>query len=169
MGVRGCGHSGRENGFHILRRVSLPCDHWQRAYLCNAFPTFWPPARVCNGQQPRFSERLHNHEFEIGRASWYGDYYDPSTFTDVFRSDGDNNDASYNSPEYDALLKKASLETNPEKRYQILADAENLLLEDSPVLPLYQYVAHYLYRDNITNIPPDPRQMIMLQFIDVKK
>ena len=116
-----------------------------------------------------FSERLHNHEFEIGRASWYGDYYDPSTFTDVFRSDGDNNDASYNSPEYDALLKKASLETNPEKRYQILADAENLLLEDCPVLPLYQYVAHYLYRDNITNIPPDPRQMIMLQFIGVRK
>jgi oligopeptide transport system substrate-binding protein len=114
-----------------------------------------------------FGERLHNHEFDIGRASWFGDYYDPSTFTDVFKSSSENNDASYNSPAFDALLKKAELETDPDKRYQILADAESILLEDAPVLPLYQYVGHYMYRPNVTGIPPDPRMMIMLQFIGV--
>ena len=39
-----------------------------------------------------FGERLHQHEFAVSRASWYGDYYDPSTFTDVLKSSSENND-----------------------------------------------------------------------------
>jgi oligopeptide transport system substrate-binding protein len=116
-----------------------------------------------------FGERLHNHEFDIGRASWYGDYYDPSTFTDVFKSTSDNNDSGYKVPAYDELLKKAEVETDPDKRYRILADAENMLLEDAPILPLYQYVAHYMYRENVTGIPSDSRLMIMMQGVKVKR
>jgi oligopeptide transport system substrate-binding protein len=116
-----------------------------------------------------FGDRLHNHEFDIGRASWYGDYYDPSTFTDVFKSTSDNNDSSYNVPAYDELLKKAEVEIDPEKRYQILADAENMLLEDAPILPLYQYVGHYMYRGNVTGIPSDSRLMIMMQGVKVER
>jgi oligopeptide transport system substrate-binding protein len=116
-----------------------------------------------------FGERLHNHEFDVGRASWYGDYYDPSTFTDVFKSTSENNDSAYVSQPYDDLLKKAELETDPDKRYAILARAESMVLEDAPILPLYQYVGHYMYRPNVTGIPADPRLMVMLQFIDVKR
>jgi len=116
-----------------------------------------------------FGDRLHNHEFNIGRASWYGDYPDPSTFTDVFKSTSENNDPGWKNPAYDALLKKAELETDPAKRYGILAEAENLLLEDAPILPLYQYVGHYLFHDNVTGIPLDSRLMIVLQGVKVKR
>lgn len=116
-----------------------------------------------------FGDRLHNHEFNIGRASWYGDYPDPSTFTDVFKSTSENNDAAWKNPDYDALLKKAELETNPAKRYAILAEAEKLLLEDAPILPLYQYVGHYLFHENVTGIPLDSRLMIMLQGVKARR
>ncbi|HSZ57223.1 MAG TPA: peptide ABC transporter substrate-binding protein [Tepidisphaeraceae bacterium] len=116
-----------------------------------------------------FGERLHNHEFNIGRASWYGDYYDPTTFTDVFKSASDNNDPDWRVPAYDDLLHKAELEIDPHKRFKILAEAENMLLEDAPILPLYQYVGHYLFRDNVHGIPLDSRLMVMMQAIWVDR
>ena len=35
-----------------------------------------------------FGERLHNKDYAIARASWTGDYMDPSTFTDKYLSNG---------------------------------------------------------------------------------
>jgi oligopeptide transport system substrate-binding protein len=111
---------------------------------------------------------VQNHEFNIGRASWYGDYYDPTTFLDVFKSASENNYSAWRVPEYDAILKKAEMEIDPARRFKILAQAENMLLEEAPILPLYQYVGHYLFRANVHGIPLDPRQMIMLQAVKVE-
>jgi oligopeptide transport system substrate-binding protein len=116
-----------------------------------------------------FGERLHNHEFDICRASWYGDYYDPTTFADVFKASSENNDPDWRVPAYDELLHKAELEMDPHKRFTILAESENMLLEDAPILPLYQYVGHYLFHDNVHGIPLDPRLMIMMQDVKVDR
>ncbi|HSU69158.1 MAG TPA: peptide ABC transporter substrate-binding protein [Tepidisphaeraceae bacterium] len=110
-----------------------------------------------------YAEHLHQHEFAVARGSWYGDYDDPSTFTDVYKSSSENNNPAWKSPEYDALLQRAELETDPAARLKILAQAENLFLEDAPIIPLFQYVGRYLIQDNVHGVPLDPRQMIMLQ------
>jgi oligopeptide transport system substrate-binding protein len=114
-----------------------------------------------------FAERLHSHDFNLARASWYGDYYDPSTFTDVFKSTSDNNDSDWRVPAYDAILKQAESELDPKKRFALLASAENMLLEDAPIMPIFQYVGHYLFRGTPaeTGIPLDSRQMIMLNAV----
>ena len=114
-----------------------------------------------------FAERLHQHDFNLARASWYGDYYDPSTFTDVFRSTSDNNDADWRVPAYDAILNQAESELDPKKRFALIASAENMLLEDAPIMPIYQYVGHYLFRGTpeAAGIPLDSRQMIMLSAV----
>ena len=114
-----------------------------------------------------YAERLHQHEFAVGRGSWYGDYDDPSTFTDVYKANSENNNPAWKNPEYDALLNKAALETNPDERLKILARAEDIFLEDAAIIPLYQYVGRYLIHDNVQGIPLDPRQMIMLQSVRV--
>lgn len=116
-----------------------------------------------------FGERLHQHEFAIGRASWYGDYYDPTTFTDVLKSDSENNDSDWRNPRYDALLARAEAEPDPRQRMKILAQAENMILEEAPILPLYQYASRYLVHDNVQGIVKDPRRMIMMQFVKVDR
>ena len=116
-----------------------------------------------------FGERLHEHEFDVSRASWYGDYDDPSTFTDVYKSTSENNNPAWKSPEYDKLLDAAEHEIDPKKRLQLLSQAENLFLEDAPIMPLFQYVGRYLIHDNVHGVPLDPRQMIMLQGVWVDR
>jgi oligopeptide transport system substrate-binding protein len=116
-----------------------------------------------------FGERLHEHEFAVCRASWYGDYDDPSTFTDVYKSTSENNNPAWKNKAYDDLLHQAELQINPQKRLKLLSQAENILLEDAPILPMFQYVGRYLVHDNVHGIPLDPRQMIMLQSVKVDR
>ena len=70
-------------------------------------------------------------------------------------------------PAYDAILKQAESELNPKKRFALIARAENMLLEDAPIMPIYQYVGHYLFHGTPeqAGIPLDARQMIMLNAV----
>lgn len=74
------------------------------------------------------------------RAGWIGDYNDPNTFLELFLSNSGLNDVGFNSPEFDKLLKQAGQEQNPEKRAQLLHDAEKIFVEEFALIPIYHYV-----------------------------
>ncbi|MGL4774739.1 MAG: peptide ABC transporter substrate-binding protein [Clostridium sp.] len=78
-------------------------------------------------------------KYMIGRHGWSGDYSDPTTFLDLFRSYDGLNETKYKNPEYDALLKAAQKETDSAKRMDLLEKAEEMLMNDMPMIPLYYY------------------------------
>ena len=94
-----------------------------------------------------FRERLHNKDYAVSRASWYGDYNDPSTFTEKYKPDSENNYSGWVNEDYVALCHKADIERDPQKRLRYFEQAENILLNDAPILPIYTYVGCYLYKD----------------------
>ena len=47
----------------------------------------------------------------------------------------------YSNPRYDALLAAAAREADPQQRMDMLAEAERVMLEDMPIVPLYFYVS----------------------------
>lgn len=81
---------------------------------------------------------------EVFRAGWVGDYNDPQTFLQLLHSESGVNDYGYANPEYDALLEKASTTADPETRMAIYRQAEAMMLEDQPLLPIYVYVSKHL-------------------------
>jgi oligopeptide transport system substrate-binding protein len=88
-------------------------------------------------------------DYDIARSSWVGDYPDPNTFLDLFVTGGGNNRTGWSDPRYDQLIAEAAAETNPPRRYEILREAEKLLVcEEMPVCPLYFYVGIQLYDAN---------------------
>jgi oligopeptide transport system substrate-binding protein len=113
-------------------------------------------------------EDLKKHDFIVARGSWFGDYGDPLTFLETSRSDDGNNDRSYNSKEFDALLEAAGNEADPAKRLAILKQAEERLLDDSPLLPVFQYVEIYMFDPHkLTGVSPHPRHKQQLFMLDV--
>ncbi len=78
-------------------------------------------------------------QFEIARDGWNADYVDPMTFLDMFQSTSDQNNCGYNNPSYDALIDAAKKELDPQKRFDIMHQAEDMLMNDMPVIPLYYY------------------------------
>lgn len=123
---------------------------------------------LAGGEVKVFRQRLHNKEYAIARASWFGDYNDPSTFTDKYRSISENNDSAWKNPRYDELCAAAGVEPDADKRLRLLEEAEGILCQDAPIIPLFYYVNVYLFRDNVTGIPLDPRNMVMFKAVQAR-
>jgi oligopeptide transport system substrate-binding protein len=83
-----------------------------------------------------YQSRREEQIFDIARAEWVADYVDPLSFLEVWRTGGGNNHAGWSSPEYDRLLDRAALAATDTERMALLAEAETVLLEDLPLVPL---------------------------------
>jgi oligopeptide transport system substrate-binding protein len=110
-----------------------------------------------------FRSRLHDKSYSLARAAWTGDYNDPSTFTDKYLSSSENNDSAWSNARYDALCEKATHERDPLARLKILHDAEQILCDQAPIIPLYHYVNTYMFRDDVKGIPLNPRQTTLFK------
>jgi oligopeptide transport system substrate-binding protein len=89
--------------------------------------------------------------YQIADAGWIGDYNDPMTFLYLNRSNtGAQNYGDYMNPAYDALLTKADNTPDPKARAALLAQAEAMMLDDAPIVPLYFYINKNLVNPKIT-------------------
>ena len=86
-----------------------------------------------------YLDRESNLDYQISRAAWIGDYVDPTTFLDMFITGGGNNRTGWSSPRYDTLIRQASMTAQRDERYALLQEAENILLDEVPVVPIYTY------------------------------
>jgi oligopeptide transport system substrate-binding protein len=116
-----------------------------------------------------FTERLHNHEYALARASWFGDYNDPSTFMNKYLSSSDDNDAAWTNAEYDRLCMAAEREPDQGKRLAMLRRAEQILLDEVPIIPVYYYVNKFMFRENVKGIALSPRNMVMFKAVQVAR
>lgn len=93
---------------------------------------------------------------QVFRYGWIGDYDDPYTFAEILLSTHGQNDMAYSNPRYDGLLSRASREADAATRMELLEEAERVMLDDMPILPIYFYVTKRVvkpwvvgFKDNI--------------------
>ncbi len=85
-----------------------------------------------------FLKDLHKGRFQMFDIGWIADYPDPENFLDIlFHSDSSNNHTHYSNPAVDALLMKARVETDETARYELYNQAEQMILDDAPWVPLW--------------------------------
>ena len=107
-------------------------------------------------------------EFDILRASWFGDYDDPNTFLSLGETANGNNHTNWSSAEYDRLIQLAAHTQDVDARKAIFQQAEALLLDEMPIIPLYFYVTSRLIAPSVQGWHPSlldnhPYQAISLQ------
>lgn len=109
--------------------------------------------KLDNKEWKVYIEDLHQGKFQVGRMGWLADYNDPLTFLDLFKEkDGGNNDTRWENPRYKELLNQSATEPDPEKRKQILAQAEQILMEDMPIAPIYYNTYSWVKKDNVKDV-----------------
>ncbi len=84
---------------------------------------------------PIHYRNLQVHDFDLGGAAWIGDFNDASNFLDLLRSDGGNNYGQYKNPKFDALMDQAQLESDAKKRGELMAEAEQIALDENAIIP----------------------------------
>ncbi len=93
---------------------------------------------------------------QVFRAGWMADYDDASTFADLLLSDFGLNDEGYANPQYDELVRQAAREGDPGKRRALLQQAERVMLEDPPVMPIYFPVNEHLIQPYVKGYHANP-------------
>jgi oligopeptide transport system substrate-binding protein len=92
----------------------------------------------------------------VARAGWVGDYIDPYTFLDLFSTEAGDNGTGWSDPKYVAMLSDANSQTDPLKRYQLLARAEAFMLDAQPVIPLYTAGTDWLKKPYVKGLYANP-------------
>ena len=85
-----------------------------------------------------FLKDLHKGRFQMFDIGWIADYPDPENFLDIlFHSESTNNHTHYSNPDVDELLVQARVETDTTRRYALYNEAEQMILDDAPWVPLW--------------------------------
>jgi oligopeptide transport system substrate-binding protein len=87
-----------------------------------------------------FLAQTHSHNFDMAEAAWAADFDDAATFLELLQTGGGNNDGQYSSPDFDAMLASAQEDRDLVSRGQKLAQAEEIILKDHAILPLFFWV-----------------------------
>jgi len=86
-----------------------------------------------------YSEDRMSGNYDLVLSGWIGDYADPMTFLELFRSREASTDGGYRNQQYDRLLDEALSGVMLKDRSKLLEQAQEKLLIDLPVLPIASY------------------------------
>ncbi len=87
--------------------------------------------------------------FEISRSGWGGDYVDPNTFLDVHVTGGGQNKSQWSNARYDELIRLAAQTRDQAQRFAYFQEAEAIMVEEVPIVPLYTYVRSRLIHPSV--------------------
>lgn len=95
--------------------------------------------------------RLRQSDFQVADGAWVADFDDPINFLYLLESNtGQQNYGRYKNPEYDALLAESNAELDLKKRAETFAQAEQLMLGDYPITPMWFQVTKNLVDPTLT-------------------
>lgn len=113
-------------------------------------------AELVNFEWKVYLENTRNLNYPaLARASWIGDFADPISFLELYASDNGNNRTGYANKAYDSLIEASRRERDATKRLDLLRQAEELLLEDMPVIPIYHYALTEMRTPRLKNAQPN--------------
>jgi oligopeptide transport system substrate-binding protein len=115
-----------------------------------------------NAERQVVEVATRNGDFEIVRAALFSPYLDATGFFSFLRRGSPSNGGAYDNEQFEQLLDAAARSTDPTKRLQQLAAAEQLLVDDRALIPLYYLVSRRLVSqrvigwrdDNLTALRP---------------
>lgn len=106
-----------------------------------------------NQEWKTYIDSRNSGNFDVIRASWVGDYNEPSTFLNLLTSGNSSNIARFRNADYDAVIAKASRETSDQARNSDYNRAEQILAEQAPIAPIYQYTNGRLIKPWVKGYP----------------
>jgi oligopeptide transport system substrate-binding protein len=95
-------------------------------------------------------------DYSVMRAEWVADFADPKSFLDVFRGGSNNNHTGWSSLAYDAALHAADRTADPAARHALLKQAETVLLDELPIIPIYHFTTVRLVHPAVRGWHPLP-------------
>jgi ABC-type oligopeptide transport system substrate-binding subunit len=115
---------------------------------------------------PEFLAGLYTLEYPAYEVYWSADYPDPeSLLWTLFSSESKDNYTDYQNQQFDDALAQAAVEQDPAKRAIIYGEAQQILVDDTVILPLYYDVAYTVVKPYIKGLEVTPIGILGLERI----
>ncbi|WP_297201094.1 ABC transporter substrate-binding protein [uncultured Pluralibacter sp.] len=111
--------------------------------------------KLQNQEWKTYIDSRNTGNFDVIRASWVGDYNEPSTFLSLLTSSHSGNIARFSNPAYDKVINQASLESTAQARNADYNEAEKIIAGQAPIAPIYQYTNGRLIKPWLKGYPID--------------
>ena len=108
-------------------------------------------------------------DFSVARAGWIGDYVDPKSFLDMMVTGRGNNQTGWSSNRYDSLLLKGANSSSQEERFSFFDEAEHILMDELPVLPIYTYTRIYMLHPDVEGWDSNLLDNHPYQYLSIRK
>lgn len=105
------------------------------------------------------------------RGSWIADYPDAENYLSVFysKNPAPPNYTRYNSPAFDAAFEKAIAETNDSLRSILYQQADQIMIADAPVVPLWYDKVVHLVQTNVKDFKPNALNLLELRHTRISR
>lgn len=125
-------------------------------YLQSNLEKNLPGLKITNNNLPSANvlAKQAAHSFQITLSDWFADFSDPITFLNILTTGNSSNQPQWSNKEYDKLIKASSTTdaNNPEARWNDMVKAQNVLLDDAGIAPLYQSAAPWLMSSKLKGL-----------------
>ncbi len=125
------------------------------------------PVQVETVQKSLLLEMTANSRTNFFRGSWIADYPDAENYLSVFysKNPAPPNYTRYHNPAFDRVFEQAMLEENDTLRYKLYQQADQLMINDAPVVPLWYDKVVRLVQPGITGFTPNGVNLLELRYI----
>jgi oligopeptide transport system substrate-binding protein len=113
---------------------------------------------------------INQEKNEMFDSGWSADYPDPQDFLDIlFRTGSQNNTGGYSNPQLDALLDQAATEQDTNTRLALYQQAEQLIVNDAAVMPLFFGRDYVLVKPYVKDYVLSPLGYPLLSQVSIQK
>ncbi len=118
-----------------------------------------------DAQEPEnFYDKLQAGKYQLAMGSWFADYFDPMSFLSVFQSPKNGiNCTGWQNADYTRLLNQSNQEPTPLKRMALLQQAQDVLLNDLPILPLFSFTFSFAKNSELQKAILSPMGVLDLE------
>ncbi len=126
--------------------------------------------KIQQAQSATFFADIDAGRYQAFNLGWIMDYPDPEDILDIkFHSRSRQNDTRYANPEVDRLLEEARTEQDQQRRFELYREAERLIVQDAPWIPLFFGRDHVLIKPYVKDFKLTPIVIPKLRFVDVER
>ena len=181
---------GKVSGFPTLTYITNEgTGHEALAeYLQQVWGTYGITTNVETQEWATFLNTRKNGEYSVARNGWLGDYNDPISFLDMWITDSGNNDTQFGrgahaeyagysydgkdgltwAESYDKCIAAIKAETDPVKRFELMHEAEDILMTTGAIIPVYYYTDIYMCSEQIEGFFSSPLGYKFFMYASVK-
>ena len=165
--------AGYPNGKGFPKFNILINTHEAHVVIAEAIQQMWKQelnidVGIENQEWKVYLQSQNSMNYDMIRGGWIGDFMDPVTFLTIWTTGNGNNDTGWSNPNYDRLIGQAAQTGDPERRFDLLHDAERLFLSEPAVVCIYWYTRVYLLHPSVKNWYPLALDMHNFKYIDLE-